>query len=77
MNKFTYAAFSVFIALLLSVVMILNFTTKFIAGVTILGFLFAIMIKLIVVVFFRKITNNAITPKYNMYEMNGQQAKYA
>jgi hypothetical protein len=77
MNKITYAAFSVFIALLLSFIMVLNFTTKFIAGLAIMGFLFATMIRMIVVVAFRKARGNASLPKYNVFEMNGDKVKYA
>lgn len=77
MNKFTYAAFSVFIALLLSIIMFLNFTTKFVAGLAIMGFLFATMVRMIVVVAFRKVTGYDKAPKYNVFEMHGEKVKYA
>jgi glucan phosphoethanolaminetransferase (alkaline phosphatase superfamily) len=72
MNKFTYASFSVFIALLLAIIMFLNFTVKVIAGTAIMIYLIATMIKMVFVITFRKANDQA-----TVIDMNERKMKYA
>ncbi|MCP9750333.1 hypothetical protein [Ferruginibacter sp. HRS2-29] len=72
MNKFTYGVFSVFIALLMGIIMLLNFTVKAIAGTAIMIYLVATMIKMIFVITFRKMNEQA-----PVIDMNERKMKYA
>lgn len=72
MNKFTYASFSVFIAFLLAIIVFLNFIVKVIAGTAIMIYLIATMIKMVFVITFRKVNDQA-----TVIDMNERKMKYA
>jgi len=72
MNKFTYASFSVFIAFLLAIIVFLNFIVKVIAGTAIMIYLIATMIKMVFVITFRKVNEQA-----TVIDMNERKMKYA
>jgi len=72
MNKFTYASFSVFIAFLLAIIVFLNFIVKVIAGTAIMIYLIATMVKMVFVITFRKVNEQA-----TVIDMNERKMKYA